>query len=66
MPTLAVFFAALMACPAMAKGGFDEYGYNNYIHYQARIFNGKFGNADRSMRLGGGGEEHYKKRGNEQ
>ena len=36
MPILAVFFVALMICPAMAKGGFDEYGWN----YDARIFVG--------------------------
>ena len=38
MPTLAVFFVALMICPAMAQEerGFDEYGFN----YKARIFVG--------------------------
>ena len=34
--------AGMMVVPGMTKGGFDEWGYN----YQARIFNGLFGNAD--------------------
>ena len=45
VPILAVFFAALMMCPAMAQGGFDEYGYN----YNARLFNGLGANSDRSF-----------------
>ncbi len=37
-----VIFVGMMVLPGMTKGGFDKWGYN----YQARIFNGLFGNAD--------------------
>ena len=39
-----ILLALAVSVPvAMAKGGFDQYGYN----YQARLFNGLLGNADR-------------------
>ncbi|KKM85871.1 hypothetical protein LCGC14_1284710 [marine sediment metagenome] len=38
-----VLVLALVATPVMGAGGFDTYGYN----YQARLFNGLLGNADR-------------------
>ena len=41
---------ALGAGVVWAKGGFDEWGYN----YQARIFNGLFGNADENRPCGDG------------
>jgi hypothetical protein len=39
MPILVVLFVASMVCPAMAQGGFNEWGYN----YTARLFNGWYG-----------------------
>lgn len=42
---LLVIAAALLSTPALAKGGFDEYGYN----YTARIFSGPADGVDRTL-----------------
>ena len=45
---VATLLVVFMACPVMAKGGFDEFGYN----YNARLFNGWYGYYDRSIEGG--------------
>ena len=55
---LVTFFIALMICPVMARGtggAFDQWGYN----YQARIFNGLFGNADENRPEGDGDPDRF-------
>lgn len=54
-----VLLLGLIATPVMAAKpagkGFDQYGYN----YQARIFNGLFGNADENRPSGDGNPDTY-------
>ncbi len=52
---LVVVVVFLPTATALAKGGFDEFGYN----YNARIFNGLFGNADENRPSGDGDPNTY-------
>ena len=52
---LAIALFLTPAVSAKSNGAFDEYGYN----YQARIFNGRFGNADENRPAGDGNPDTY-------